>query len=54
MIKQEIQKLLVVGFINPIQHLTWLANIMPVKEKMVKFIAHDFCDLDKAYRRDEF
>lgn len=32
-IKQEIQKILEVGFIKPIQHPTWLPNIVPVKKK---------------------
>ena len=32
-ITQEVRKLLVVGFIKPIQHLKWLSNIVPVKKK---------------------
>lgn len=31
-IKQDIKKLLKAGFIKPIQHLTWLANIVQVDE----------------------
>ncbi|KAK9951330.1 hypothetical protein M0R45_006783 [Rubus argutus] len=32
-INQEIYKLLASGFIKPIKHPTWLANIVPVKRK---------------------
>lgn len=32
-IKQKIQKLLNIGFIKPIQHQTWLVNIISVKKK---------------------
>lgn len=38
-IKPEIQKLLDVGFTKPIQCVTWLANIGPVKEKVDKSVA---------------
>lgn len=33
-IKEEIHKLVDVGFIKPVQHLTWLANIIPVRRRM--------------------
>ena len=32
-IKKEVEKLLKVGFIKPIQHPTWLANIVLVMKK---------------------
>ena len=32
-ITQEVKKLLVAGFIKPIQHPKWLSNIVPVKKK---------------------
>ena len=32
-IKEEIDKLLRVGFIKPIHHPTWLANVVPVRKK---------------------
>ena len=35
-ITQEVKKLQTAGFINPIQHLKWLSNIVPVKKKNVK------------------
>ena len=30
---QEVQKLLMVGFIKPIMHPKWLSNIVPIKKK---------------------
>ena len=32
-VKEEVEKLIAIGFINPIKHPTWLANIMLVKKK---------------------
>ena len=32
-IVKEVQKLLAVGFIKPIQHPRWLSNIVPIKKK---------------------
>ena len=32
-ITQEVRKLLVAGFIKPIQHPKWLSNIVPMKKK---------------------
>lgn len=53
--KQEIQKLLDVGFIKRIQHPTWLANIISFKKKNVQIrCCIDFYDLKKAGPRDSF
>lgn len=54
-IKEEIQKLLDVGFIKPIQHPTWFANILPVKKKngLIRCCI-DFRDLNKACPKNEF
>lgn len=52
-IKQEIPKLLDIGFIRPIQHPTWLANIVPVKKKSGQIkCCIDFRDLNKACPKD--
>lgn len=32
-IRKEIQKLIDIGFIKPIQHTTWIANPVPFKNK---------------------
>ena len=54
-IKTEIEKLLKVGFIAPIQHPTWLANIVPVKKKNGQIrVCVDFRDLNKACPKDDF
>ncbi|CAL9028625.1 unnamed protein product, partial [Prunus brigantina] len=46
-IKVEIEKLLAAGFIKPIKHPTWLANIVPVKKKTgVIRICTDYRDLN--------
>lgn len=47
--------LLDIGFINPIQHQTWLANIVPVKKKnWSNPYCVDFCDPNKACLKYEF
>lgn len=54
-IKQEIQKLLDVGFIKHIGRPTWLANIVYAKKKNGQvWCCIDFCDLNKACPEDEF
>ncbi|KAK9951373.1 hypothetical protein M0R45_006820 [Rubus argutus] len=54
-IKQEIEKLLASGFIKPIKHPTWLANIVLVKKKNGQVrVCIDFRDLNKACPKDEF
>ncbi|CAL2263190.1 unnamed protein product [Prunus armeniaca] len=54
-IKVEIEKFLAAGFIKPIKHLTWLANIVPVKKKTgVIRVCTDYRDLNRACPKDEF
>lgn len=51
----EMQKLLVVGFIMPIQHPRWLFNIVPVKKKNEQIRCWvDFKNLNQACPKDEF
>ena len=53
-ITQEMKKLLAVGFIKPIQHPRWLYNIVPIKKKNGQIRCYvDFCNLNKAYPKDE-
>ncbi len=48
-IKEKIMKVLKAGFIKPIQHPTWLENIVWVLKKNRQFrICVDFRDLNKA------
>ena len=54
-IVKEVQKLLVAGFIKPIQHLCCLSNIVPIKKKNGQIrCSVDFRNLNKTYRKDEF
>ncbi|OMO94091.1 reverse transcriptase [Corchorus capsularis] len=54
-IKEEIDKLLRVGFIKPINHPTWLSNVVPVKKKNGSIrVCVDFRDLNKACPKDDF
>lgn len=54
-IKEEIKKLLEVGFIKPIQHPTWLSSIVPVKKSNGQLrICVDFRDLNKACPKDMY
>ena len=54
-IVEEVQKLLVAGFIKPIQHPHWLSNIVPVKKKNWQIrCCVDFKNLNRACLKDEF
>ena len=54
-ISQEVKKLLLAGFIKPIQHPRWLSNIVPMKKKNGQIgCCVDFRDLNKACPKDEF
>ena len=54
-IVKEVQKLLAVGFIKPIQHPRWLSNIVLVKKKNGQIrCCVDFKNLNKTYPKDEF
>jgi hypothetical protein len=49
-VKEEVERLLDVGFIRPCQHAEWVSNIIPVKNKNTDKIrvCIDFCNLNKA------
>ena len=54
-IVKEVQKLLAIGFIKPIQHLCWLSNIVPVKKKNGQIrCCVGFRNLNRACPKDEF
>ena len=49
------QKLLVAGFIKPIQHPRWLSNIVPIKKKNGQIrCCVDFRNLNRACPKDKF
>ena len=52
---KEVHKLLVTGFIKPIEHSKWLLNIIPIKKKNGQIrCCIDFQNLNKACPKDEF
>ena len=54
-IKLEVPKLLKARFIEEIECPSWLANIVPIKNKNGQIrICVDFQDLNKACPKDEF
>lgn len=55
MVKEELQKLLDVKFIHPINYLDWISNMVSVKKSNGKIcICIDFRDLNKACLKDDF
>jgi hypothetical protein len=54
-IKHEIDKLLAIGFIQPVEEATWLSHIMAMPKKNGKFrICVDFRMLNKATKKDPY
>jgi hypothetical protein len=54
-IKAEVEKLLKVGFIYPVQFTQWVSNLVPVnKKKGMISVCTDFHDLKKACPNDHF
>jgi hypothetical protein len=54
-IKAEVEKIIKVGFIYPMQLTEWVLNRVPVnkKQRMIS-MCMEFCDLKKAYLKDNF
>jgi hypothetical protein len=54
-IKVEVEKLLKADFIYPIHLTQWVSNPVPVSKKQGTIhVCIDFCDLNKAYPKDNF
>ena len=54
-IKQEVEKLLIAGFIIEIQYPEWLANIVVVLKNNCKWrMCVDYSNLNDAYPKDTF
>ena len=54
-IKAEVEKLIKVGFIYLVQLTQWVSNPMPVNKKQGTIrICMEFCDLNKAFPKDNF
>jgi len=55
LVKKEIEKLLEVGFIKPIDYLEWMANIVSMKKPIGEIkLCMNFKDLNKACPKDDF
>jgi hypothetical protein len=55
MIKDEVEKLIKVGFIYPMQLTEWVSNHVPVNKKQGTIhVCMDFRDLNKAFPKDNF
>lgn len=55
LVKVELQKILGVGFIRPIDYVEWISNLVPVtKPTGVIRICMDLRDLNKASPKDDF
>jgi hypothetical protein len=53
MIKVEVEKLIKVGFMYPVQLTKWVSNLVPVnKKKGTICVCVDFFDLKKACPKD--
>jgi hypothetical protein len=55
-IKEEVERLLEAGFIQTCRYAEWISNIVPIEKKnMGKIrVCVDFCDLNRATRKDEY
>ena len=52
---EEVEKLLIAGFIREVYYPEWLANVVMVKKSNRKWlICVDFIDLNRAYPKDGF
>ncbi|KAL0430500.1 UNVERIFIED_CONTAM: Transposon Ty3-G Gag-Pol polyprotein [Sesamum radiatum] len=55
MIKEEVEKLLTVGYIHPVQYLEWLANVVLVPKLNKKWrMCIDFTDLNRGCPKDSY
>jgi len=55
LVKKEIEKLLEVGFIKPIDYSEWMENIVPVKKPTGEIrVCTNFRDPNKACLKDDF
>ena len=53
--KEEVQKLVIVEFVQEVYYPDWLTNVMMVKKANSKWrMFMDFTDLNKAYPKDNY
>jgi hypothetical protein len=56
MFKEEVERLLDAGFIQPCRYAEWVSNIIPMKKKNTGkiWVCINFCNLNKATPKDEY
>lgn len=55
LVKVELQKLLDVGFIRPVDYAEWISNLVPVSKSDGSVrVCTDFRDLNKSCPKDDF
>ncbi|KAH9305588.1 hypothetical protein KI387_009992, partial [Taxus chinensis] len=55
LLKEELEKLLVVNFIKPIDYSDWISNKVPIQKKPVGIrICTNFCNINKSCPKDDF
>jgi len=55
LVKREIEKLLEVGFIRPVNYSKWMADVVPMRKPIGEIrVCIDFRDLNKACLKDNF
>jgi hypothetical protein len=54
-VKEEVDRLLQAGFIQPCRYADWVSNVVPVEKNMGKIrICVDFRNLNRAAPKDEY
>jgi hypothetical protein len=54
-VKEEVDRLLQAGFIQPCRYAGWVSNVVPVEKNMGKIrICVDFRNLNRAAPKDEY
>ncbi|KAH9306737.1 hypothetical protein KI387_011141, partial [Taxus chinensis] len=55
LVKEELEKLLAVGFIRPIDYLEWISNVVPIHKNPIDIkICTDFRDINKSFPKEDF
>jgi hypothetical protein len=54
-VKEEVDRMLQVGFIRPRRYAEWVSNVVPIEKNMSKIrICVDFRNLNRATPKDEY
>jgi hypothetical protein len=55
-VKEEVERILDIGFIQPYRYMKWVSNIVPIEKKNTGkiWVCIDFRNLNKATPKDEY